>query len=136
MSGESLSVNLGRVPRSATIGKHAATPFNRFCSEDLTVKWIVGPVSQPQRFLKAQYLWSESRLWFLFDQFKVTEAKQWSALITFEVRLTSSWYFHSDYLDSWPEFLVCRVRNEFGIKCRKSDRQMEKMFASFCERRE
>ena len=136
MDKELASANLGLVPRSMTIGKFAATPFNRFCGDNLTAKWLNGPVSQPKRFLKAQHLWAESRLWFLYDQLKVTPADQWPTLITFEVRLTTSWYFRSDYLDSWPEFLVRRVRNEFCLKRRQSEIQMERMFASLCQRRE
>ena len=56
MSEDLASVDLGLVPRDATNGKYAGTTFNRFSSEDLTVKWLVGPVSQPRRFLKAQHL--------------------------------------------------------------------------------
>ena len=136
MSGEFATVNLGHVPRSATIGKYAVSPFNRFCGDLLNTKWLTGPVSQPKRFLKAQYLWAESRLWFLYDEFKVTPVEKWPVLITFEVRLAASWYFRSDYLDSWPEFLVRRVRNEFCLKKRKSEMQMEKVFATLCLRSE
>ena len=134
MNNDLGAVHLGLVPRPPTTDKYAGTPFNRFCSEDLTPKWIVGPVSQPQRFLKGQYLWAESKLWLLYDEFKATKAEKWPALITFEIRLASSWYFRSDYLDVWPEFLVRRVRNEFCIKRRQSARQMKKAFASFCQR--
>ena len=134
MSEDLTSVDLGLVPRDVPNDKHAGTTFNRFSSEDLTAKWLVGPVSQPRWFLKAQHLWSESRLWLLYDKFKVTEVERWPQLITFEVRLTSSWYFRSDYLDSWPEFLARRVRDEFCIKRRKSDKRMEQIFASFCQR--
>ena len=130
MLDELVDVNLGLVPRPEAFGKYAATPFNRFCGENLTAKWLIGPVSQPKRFLKAQHLWAESRLWSLFEVFKETPEDKWPTLITFEVRLASSWYFRSDYLDAWPEFLVRRVRNEFFLKRRKSASQMEQMFAS------
>ena len=134
MEGELASAELGLVARPMTSGKYAATPFNRFCDRDFTAKWLTGPVSQPKRFLRAQYLWAESKLWLLYDKLKVTKADKWAALVTFEVRLASSWYFRSDYLDVWPEFLVRRVRNEFCIKRRQSARQMKKAFASFCQR--
>ena len=119
--------------RSDVRDRTSTIPFNRFRSEDVTAKWIVGPVSQPQRFMKAQYLWSEMKLWSLFDVIKVTKPESWITLITFEIRLAGSWYFRSDYMDSWPEFLVGRVRNEFCIKRRKTAVRMEQIIVSLCE---
>ena len=137
MSNNLVSKNLRTVMhRPDTCGKTPAIPFNRFRSEDFTARWIAGPVSHPQRFMKAQYLWSEMKLWSLFDAIKATKPESWIALITFEIRLACSWYFRSDYMDVWPEVLVRRVRNEFCIKRRKTVVRTEKIITSLCERHE
>ena len=90
MSNSNEPNHLQLVQRSASNGKSPAIPFNRFRNVEFTANWLVGPVSQPQRVLKTQYLWSESKLWSLYDLFKVTEHDTWIALVTFEVRLTRS----------------------------------------------
>ena len=50
------------VPRSSPNGESPVIMFNRFRSADITANWLVGPVSQPQKVLKAQYLWAESKM--------------------------------------------------------------------------
>ena len=51
MSEDLTSVDLGLVPRDVPNDKHVGTTFNRFSSEDLTVKWLVGSVPHPSSYL-------------------------------------------------------------------------------------
>ena len=124
------------VPRSSPNGESPVIMFNRFRSADITANWLVGPVSQPQKVLKAQYLWAESKLWPLYDASKVVERARWSTLVTFEIRLASSWYFRSDFMGAYPEYLVRKVRNEFFIKSRKTETEIQQSVALLCELRD
>ena len=62
MSNSNEPNQLQLIQRSASNGKSPAIPFNRFRNVEFTANWLVGPVSQPQRVMKAQYLWAESKL--------------------------------------------------------------------------
>ena len=133
MSNSNEPNHLQLVQRSASNGKSPAIPFNRFRNVEFTANWLVGPVSQPQRVLKAQFLWAESKLWSLYDLFKVTEHDAWDALVTFEIRLASSWYFRCDFMGVYPEYVVRRVRNEFLVKHRQTKAVVAQRVAVLCE---
>ena len=125
--------NLQLVLRSSSDGANAMGLFNRFRRADYTANWLVGPVSQPQKVLKAQYLWAELKLWPLYDACKVVEQSRWASLVTFEIRLASSWYFRSDFMGVYPEYLVRKVRNEFFVKARKTEAEVQQSISLLCE---
>ena len=65
--------------------------FNRFYHIDLSAKWVVGPLTK--RFIRAQHLWAEMKLWRVFDKLKAAGGGLRSNLVTFEVRLACYWHF-------------------------------------------
>jgi len=133
MSNSDESDHLLLVQRPASSGKNPAIPFNRFRNVEFTANWLVGPMSQPQRVLKAQFLWAESKLWSMYDLFKVTEHEAWISLVTFEIRLASSWYFRCDFMGVYPEYVVRRVRNEFLVKHRLTEAALAQRIAVLCK---
>ena len=133
MSNSDKSDQLLLVQRPASSGKDSAIPFNRFRNVEFTANWLVGPMSQPQRVLKAQFLWAESKLWSMYDLFKVTEHEAWISLVTFEIRLASSWYFRCDFMGVYPEYVVRRVRNEFLVKHRLTEAAMTQRIVELCK---
>ena len=73
---------------SSTDGVDRVQRFNRFHHIDLSAKWVIGPVSQ--RFIRAQNLWAELKLWNVFDKISSVGSELRHRLVTFEVRLPCS----------------------------------------------
>ena len=96
--------------------------FNRFYHIDLSAKWVVGPLTK--RFIRAQHLWDEMKLWRVFDKLKAAGGGLRSNLVTFEVRLACSWHFGGNCMDVHPSYLLRKIRNDFVVRRRRSESEL------------
>ena len=97
--------------------------YNRFHTVDLTAKMMVGPLSR--RFMRAQMLWAEVKLWAVFDKISSPNFSfvENANLATFEVRLALSWFIGTTCMDVHPDYVLRKIRNEFLVKKRRSHKE-------------